>query len=184
MTEVTAMTDRFKAVFRQHPAAVTLITGLAPGGPVGLTASSLSSVAAAPPAVSFSVTRATGSAGGLLSAGEVSVHLLGAQHAATALAFSRSGEERFTAAQGWEWDADGHPVLPDARATLRCRIVDTLRVADSSLVVAEVLDVVIGPDAEPLLYHDRRFHAFDPSARVLDPTLPTAAVSDPQPPRA
>ncbi|GAB2515770.1 flavin reductase family protein [Microbacterium petrolearium] len=175
MTDATGMTDRFKSVFRQHPAAVTLITGLAPGGPVGLTASSLSSVAAAPPAVSFSVTRATGSAGGLLAAGDLSIHLLGAQHAATALAFSRSGEERFTAAQGWEWGAEGRPFLPDARATLRCRIIDTLRVADSSLVVAEVLDVVIGPEAEPLLYHDRRFHAFDPDARPLDPALPAAA---------
>jgi len=172
------MTDgldtRFKAAFREHPAAVVLITGLAPDGPVGLTASSLASVAADPPAVSFSVTRATGSAGGLLAAGDVSIHLLGAQHAATALAFSRSGEERFTVEQGWEWDAAGRPTLPDARATLRARIRETLRVADSSLVVAEVLDVVIGPSSLPLLYHDRRFHLFDPEAAVLDPTLPPA----------
>lgn len=164
--------DRFKAVFREHPAAVTLLTALTPRGPVGLTASSLASVAADPPAVSFSVTRATGSAGGILAAPELSIHLLGAQHAATALAFSRSGEERFTAAQGWEWDAEGRPVLPDARARLRCRIIDTLRVADSSLVVAEVLDIVIGPPAPPLVYRDRTFHAFDVTAGVLDPTQP------------
>src|SRR5690625_7876858 len=43
-------------------AAVTLISAATPQGLVGLTASSLASVAVDPPAVSFSVTRATGTA--------------------------------------------------------------------------------------------------------------------------
>jgi len=161
--------DRFKTVFRHHPAAVTILTALTPDGPVGLTASSVASVAVDPPAVSFSVTRATGSAGGLLGADELSIHFLGPQHAATALAFSRSGEERFTPEQGWIRDADGRPILPDARARLRCRLIDTLRVGDSSLAVAEVLEVVIGPDAPPLQYHDRRFHVFDGAHALPDP---------------
>ena len=46
---------------------------------------------------------------------------------------------------------------------------DTLRVGDSSLAVAEVLEVVIGPDAPPLQYYDRRFHVFDGAHALPDP---------------
>src|SRR5690606_34921193 len=85
---------RFKHVFRDHPLAVTIITAITPGGPVGLTASSVSSVAVDPPAVSFSVTRATGTAGALLRADNLQIHFVAPEHVATAGAFARTGGER------------------------------------------------------------------------------------------
>ena len=72
--------EGFKAAFREHPAGVALITANTAEGPVGLTASSVASVALDPVALTFSVTRATGSAGGLLSADTFLVHLLDARH--------------------------------------------------------------------------------------------------------
>ena len=156
-----------KDVFRLHPAGVTLITASTPRGPVGLTASSVASVALDPPTVSFSVTRATGSAGGLLSADTMLVHFLADRHADLARAFAHSGAPRFTPEQGWTSLATGEPLLPDARAAFRCRALHVVAVGSSSLVVAEVLDVLPGVAGDPLLYHDRRFHAFDPDAPDL-----------------
>lgn len=159
--------DAFKAVFRAHPAAVTIITAVTPGGSVGLTASSVSSVAAEPPAVSFSVTRATGTAGALLAARDISIHFLTDRHVEVARSFAVSGAERFTPEQGWTVDQDGRPALAGTRATLHGRIRDSIRVSDSSLVIAEISEVVVGAAGASLLYENRTFHRFDAQRDVL-----------------
>jgi flavin reductase (DIM6/NTAB) family NADH-FMN oxidoreductase RutF len=149
--------DRLKRAFRLHPAGVALITAATATGPVGLTASSVASVAIDPAALSFSVTRTTGTAGALLASPTFAVHVLGEQHAALAHAFARSGEPRFTSDQPWSRLPTGEPVLPDAPAVFRCRPMHRIPVGGSTLVVAEVLDVVLGADAPPLVYRDRSF---------------------------
>jgi flavin reductase (DIM6/NTAB) family NADH-FMN oxidoreductase RutF len=149
--------DGMRRAFRMHPAGIALITAATSTGPVGLTASSVASVAIDPPALSFSVTRSTGTAGALLATATFAVHFLGEQHASLAHAFARSGEARFTPAQNWSRLATGEPLLPDAPAVLRCRSMHQLPVGSSTLVVAEVLDVSFGEPSPPLLYRDHRF---------------------------
>ncbi|WP_221583912.1 flavin reductase family protein [Microbacterium sp. G2-8] len=157
----------FKSIFRVHPAGVTIITAMTDDGPVGLTASSVASVAVDPPAISFSVTRATGTAGALLRADELQVHFLAPEHVATASQFAVSGGERFTPEQGWTFDEDGAPRLAGARARLRGETRDTLRVGGSVLVIAEVTGIEAGEDAHPLLFADRTFYDFDPQLGVV-----------------
>jgi flavin reductase (DIM6/NTAB) family NADH-FMN oxidoreductase RutF len=158
-----ATVDGFKTAFRDHPAGVALISAATDRGDVGLTASSVASVAVDPPMLSFSVTRATGSAGGLLSAGTVVVHLLADHHLEVAKAFAKTGEPRFTPEQHWERLPTGEPYLPSARAALRCRIVQTVPAGSSMLVIAEVLEVIPpGTDAPALVYQNRNFHRLEP----------------------
>lgn len=149
--------DALKRAFRDHPAGVGLITAQTPDGPVGLTVSSVASVAVDPPALSFSVTRATGSAGGVLHADSFVVHLLDARHAEIAQTFAVSGTERFTPEQGWDTLPTGEPLLRDVRVALRCRSLHQLEVGSSVIVVAGVLDAHFGEAAEPMSYIDRRF---------------------------
>ncbi len=156
--------EQFKAAFREHPAGIALITARTPEGPVGLTASSVASVGLDPVALTFSVTRATGSAGALLSAETFLVHLLDARHVAIAEQFAFSGGERFTTAQGWETLDTGEPHLPGVRAALRCRSIQVTPVGASSAVIAEVLDVVEGESGLPLVYLDRAFRTLSDPA--------------------
>ena len=149
--------DALKQAFRDHPAGVGLITAQTPEGPVGLTVSSVASVAVDPPALSFSVTRATGSAGGVLHADSFVVHLLDSRHAEIAQTFAVSGTERFTPEQGWETLATGEPLLRDVRVALRCRSLHQLEVGSSVIVVAGVLDAHFGETGEPMAYIDRTF---------------------------
>lgn len=151
--------DALKRAFREHPAGVGLITAQTPDGPVGLTVSSVASVAVDPPALSFSVTRATGSAGGVLHADSFVVHLLDSRHAAIAQTFAVSGTERFTEEQGWEMLPTGEPLLRDVRVALRCRTLHQLEVGSSVIVVAGVLDAMFGDAAQPMGYVDRGFHS-------------------------
>ncbi|MHA7985569.1 flavin reductase family protein [Rathayibacter sp. CAU 1779] len=152
-----ATSAAFKEAFRLHPAGIALITAATDEGPVGLTASSVASVGIDPPALAFSVTRATGSAGGILSAPTHLVHLLDAQHIDLARVFAVSGTERFTAEQGWSYLPTGEPHLADARVALRCRILQQTAVGSSVLVLAEVLDIHLGERGEPVAYVDREF---------------------------
>lgn len=163
----TALAEAFKAAFRAQPAGVALVTAGTESGPVGLTASSVASVAVDPPALSFSVTQATGSAGRLLTADSMIVHFLADHQVELARAFARSGDPRFTTEQSFTRLVTGEPLLADARAALRCRVLHIAPVGSSSLVIAEVLDVSFGPPAVPLLYHDRRFHRLDGNAPDL-----------------
>ena len=153
--------EALKRAFRAHPGGIALITAVTPEGPVGLTASSVASVGIDPPALAFSVTRATGSAGGILSANGFLVHLLDARHAELAKSFAVSGAERFTPEQGWSSLPTGEPYLPGTRAALRCRSLHTLGVGSSVVVVAEVLDAMFGEEHTPMVYVDRRFHAIE-----------------------
>ncbi|WP_435748955.1 flavin reductase family protein [Microbacterium sp. PMB16] len=150
--------EGLKAAFRTHPAGVAIITAAGPDGPVGLTASSVSSVSVDPAAIVFSVTRATGSAGAILAAGSFVVHLVDDEHSALAQAFAISGSERFTPEQGWETLPTGEPHLPGARVALRGRPIQTVPVGASTVVIAEVLEVLHGSPGRPVVYLDRRFH--------------------------
>ncbi|MFK4790769.1 flavin reductase family protein [Microbacterium sp. ZW T5_56] len=158
----TDLATEFKAAFREHPAGIALITADSSAGPVGLTASSVASVAVDPAALVFSVTRTTGSAGLILSAGSFLVHLLDARHAGIAAEFAVSGGERFTPEQGWATLPTGEPHLTTARVALRCRSLQQVPVGSSMLVVSEVIDIHVASAADatmPLVYHDRAFRA-------------------------
>lgn len=149
--------EALKRAFREHPTGVALITAQTEDGPVGLTASSVSSVGIDPPTLSFSVTRATGSAGGILGADSYLVHLLDDRHADVARAFAVSGADRFTPEQGFEQLETGEPFLSDSRVALRCRTLHSLGVGSSVIVVAEVLGAHFGSAGAPMVYHDRAF---------------------------
>lgn len=153
--------DAFKEAFRRYPSGVVLVTAdvEGPGGvvaPVGLTASSLASVAADPPALSFSVSGGR-SADAVATAEAVSVHVLPDTRADLATAFATSGAPRFTPEQGWTRTVDGAWRLTDALATLSGPVVAVVPVGSSRLLVVQVADVDLGPRSAPLVHHDRTY---------------------------
>ena len=149
--------EGFKTAFRGHPAGIALVTADTPAGRVGITVSSLASVSVDPVAFSFSVTRRTGSAGGILAADTFSAHLLDASEVGLAREFARPGGERFTPDQDWGEFPTGEPLLTGARASFRCRRLQVADVGESSLVVAEVLGLHLEEQSEPMVYRDRTF---------------------------
>lgn len=187
---------QFRDVFRGHPAGVTLISATVDGRPVGLTASSVSSLSLDPLSVSFSFMKDTGSAGELLRADSVLIHFLTQDQADVAATFAApSGggavastmktektttksedphtdatvSDRFDAAHGWTTSPTGEPLLPGCRAVMRARYISTMPAGRSTLVAAEVLDVLEqDPEAEPLLFMGHKFYGTKPLAPVLD----------------
>lgn len=130
----------FRAFFRNHPAGVVVITASTDEGPVGFTAGSLVSVSAEPPIVSFNVSHRSSSWTALSVSTHIAVHLVTVAHAELAALFARSGVQRFENAQ-WDEGPYGLPLLREPVARLICSVRNRVEAGDSSVVIAEVLQI-------------------------------------------
>lgn len=155
----TDLQTAFRDVFRGHPAGVTLITATVDGEPVGLTASSVSSLSLAPLSISFSLMKRTGSAGKLLQSSSMLVHFLSDAQSPIAHSFATSGADRFAESQGWVTAETGEPLLPNSRAVIRARISDTAQAGEATLVAAEVLNVSATSEDSALLFLGHEFYS-------------------------
>ncbi|WIB66559.1 flavin reductase family protein [Curtobacterium sp. MCBD17_035] len=164
------LTDAYKAAFRGHPAGVAVITADTPDGPTGLTASSVASVAVDPPVLVFSLSTNSGSAGAVLGAPLFVVHLMHAGGVELARRFASTGSPSVDEPGIWERLPSGDWYLPAAASVLRCRPLSTTPIGSSTVVVAEVLDIVLGLEqGEPLVYHNREFHSLTDRSRLVHP---------------
>lgn len=137
----------FKRIFRGHPAAVVVITVDSGSGPVGFTATSLASLSAEPPLVSFGVNTKSSSWPHVRVSRTALVHFLGRQHEQLARDFATSGIDRF-ATTAWSRLPTGEPLLAGTAGWIRLRLQHQLAAGDSHLVIGEVIA------AEPPASHD------------------------------
>ncbi|MER6347302.1 flavin reductase family protein [Streptomyces sp. NPDC001595] len=158
-TPRTASPDLLRAVFRRHAAGVAVITAPGPSGPVGFTATSLTSVSADPPMLSFGIGAGASSWPAIAEADHVGVHILGEHQQELAATFARSGADRFGAPTAWREGPEGVPVLDGVLAWLVCRVHARVPAGDHRIVLAEVAGGDPTGSGRPLLYHQGRFTA-------------------------
>ncbi|MEU1335205.1 flavin reductase family protein [Streptomyces sp. NPDC005865] len=154
-----ATPDLLRSVFRQHAAGVAVITAAQGARPVGFTATSLTSVSATPPVVSFGIGTGSSSWPAVSEATHVGVHILGEHQQELAATFARSGADRFGPATQWREGPEGVPVLDGVLAWLVCRIVARVPAGDHRIVLAEAVVGDRAGEGRPLLYHQGRFNA-------------------------
>jgi len=153
-----ATADLLRSVFRRHAAGVAVITARGDAGPVGFTATSLTSVSAEPPLLSFGIGTGSSSWPTVSAAEYVGVHILGDHQEGLAATFARSGADRFGPPTAWREGPRGVPVLDDVLAWLVCRVAGRVPAGDHRIVLAEVLLGDPTGTGRPLLYHQGRFH--------------------------
>ncbi|MFF3751793.1 flavin reductase family protein [Streptomyces sp. NPDC002018] len=158
-TPQLASSELLRSVFRRHAAGVAVITAAQDDRPVGFTATSLNSVAAEPPLVSFGVGLSSSSWPVLAEATHVGVHVLGEHQSELAATFARSGADRFAPPTAWRAGPEGVPVLDGVLAWLVCRVVARVPAGDHRLVIAQAIAGDPTGTGRPLLYHQGRFNA-------------------------
>jgi len=159
----------FKAAFRQHPSGIAVITADAGNGPVAMTASSVFSVSAEPPVLVFSVSQMSSAAPTLLAADTLVVHMLSAENLDLALLGAASGVDRFADTSLWARLETGEPYFVDANAWIRGRVVDRMRIGESTVVAVHALSASVPHDGEaanPLVYHNRTWHHLGAHSRI------------------
>ncbi|QXE38224.1 MULTISPECIES: flavin reductase family protein [Streptomyces] len=157
-TPQLASPDLLRSVFRRHAAGVAVIT-VRGDRPAGFTATSLNSVAAEPPLVSFGVGVSSSTWPVLAEASHVGVHVLGEHQRELAATFARSGADRFAPPTAWREGPEGVPVLDGVLAWLVCRVVTLVPAGDHRLVIAQAVAGDPAGPGRPLLYHQGRFNA-------------------------
>ncbi|GAA0413033.1 flavin reductase family protein [Microbispora corallina] len=154
--------DEFRRALAEHAAGVVVITARPEGVPVGLTATSFSSVSLSPPLVSFYVAQSSTTWPWLRRADLFAVNILGGHQADLAARFAKKSIDRFAHPTRWTPGTDGVPLLDDVPAHLLCRPHHTVEVGDHFLVVGLVTSTVVSGGGRPLLYHQGRFGRFLP----------------------
>jgi flavin reductase (DIM6/NTAB) family NADH-FMN oxidoreductase RutF len=161
--------SEFKAAFRQHPSGIAVITADAGSGPAAMTASSVFSVSAEPPVLVFSVSQMSSAASTLLAADTLVVHMLSAENLDLALLGAASGVDRFADTSLWARLETGEPFFLEANAWIRGRVVDRMRIGESTVVAVHALSASVPHDGEtsnPLVYHNRTWHHLGTHSRI------------------
>lgn len=162
----------FKDLFRGHPGGVAVITADAGDGPVALTATSVSSVSADPPLLTFSISALSSASTTLQRADTVVVHLLDADDLDLARLGATSGVDRFADRAAWSRLATGEPVFAGVRAWVRCAVIGRMDAGASTVIAAHALEATIdrgGPgddEVNALVYHNRTWHRLDEHSRL------------------
>jgi flavin reductase len=153
---------RFREGMSRVAGAVHVITTDGPSGRAGFTATAVAPVTDEPPTLLVCVNAAGRSARRLTENGRFAVNTLSAADEAVAAAFARPGvaspEARFAAGR-WMALQSGAPVLETSLVAFDCRVLEARRVATHYVVIGEVLDLRLGPQAGPLLYWGRAYRA-------------------------
>lgn len=166
----TLSPEEFKAIFRQHPAGVAVITLRHHDRLVGFTATSVISVSADPPLLAFSVAGGSGSWAPLAEARTVVVNFLSAAQVDLSARFATRGIDRF-ADGGWSLLETGEPVLDDSPRWIRAEIVQRTPIGSSQLICLQAVGsssdhrppgapgtTRTPAESAPLVYHDRVYH--------------------------
>ncbi|MET9341773.1 MULTISPECIES: flavin reductase family protein [unclassified Nonomuraea] len=160
MPERAVDADRFRRALAVHASGVVVITAQNGGVPVGLTATSFTSVSLDPPLVSFYVDRASATWPWLATADHFAVNVLTSDQAELATRFARKGIDRFAEPTRWRPGELGAPLLADVSAHLICLPYERVDVGDHILVVGLVAEADIHHRGRPLLYHQGSFGRF------------------------
>lgn len=151
--------ERFKQIFRNHPAGVVVVTVDSGRGPAGFTATSLTSLSLEPPLVSFGIGATASSWPHVEGAVSAVVNFLGADQEQLARTFATSGIDRFAEPTRWRRLPEGEPVLDGVTGWLRVGIEQIVPAGDHRVVIARVHDSWTDGTRSPLLFHDGSYHS-------------------------
>lgn len=155
MADPAVVAADFRGAMRRLASGVAIVVGQGGDAPVGMAATSITSLTMDPPAVLVCVNQTAGLHACLSPGCAISVNLLSRHQRDVSSAFGGAvaREDRFGVGQ-WTDDAHGLPMLEDAQANLACTIDNIMPYGSHSIVVARVNAVRLSDAIEPLIYQD------------------------------
>ncbi|MER8003160.1 MULTISPECIES: flavin reductase family protein [unclassified Streptomyces] len=134
----------FRSALAQFPSGVTIVTTRGAGGtPYGFTASSFAALSLDPPLILVCLDQGADCFPAFVAAEQFVVNIVTPGHAKLAMKFATKGENKF-AHGSFEPDENGHPILPDAAAVIRCELEEAVPGGDHVILIGRVHDARIG----------------------------------------
>jgi flavin reductase (DIM6/NTAB) family NADH-FMN oxidoreductase RutF len=149
-----------RRVFGAYPAGVTAIAALVDGEPVGIAASSFTSVSLDPALVSVCIAHSSTTWPVLGQAARLGVSVLAAGQAQAGRQLAARDGDRFAELR-WRATDDGAVLLDGASAWLECSIENQIRAGDHDIVVLAVHDLDADHEITPLVFHASEFRQLE-----------------------
>lgn len=168
MSTVPAFTStHFRLVLSSFPTGVTAVAACLDGSPLGMAASSFTSVSLDPPIVSVCIGHASTTWPRLRRAARLGISVLSADQEHASRRLSAQDTDRF-AGVAWHVTPDGAVVLSDACAWLECSVEREVTAGDHDVVLLRVHALHGTPSRLPLVVHGSRYRRLLPEPRRRD----------------
>lgn len=160
MTISPVSADEFRLAMRQWTSGVTIVAAEADGVRHGMTASSFTSISAAPPLILVSMAVDTRTHAVVKQSGKFGVTILNESQREISDRFAGRIQESGERFEGVPYITmvTGSPLIVGGLAMFDCRVVDTYPMPGTTLFIAEVVAARVNDGANPLLYFNRQYH--------------------------
>src|SRR4051812_528057 len=145
----------FPAALAPSPPGTPLTPAMDGDEPVGLAATSFTSVSLDPPLVLFCAAKSSTTWPRIERAGHFTVNVLDEHQEPISQLFATRGADRFGQTE-WHVGNSG-PILEDVHAFLDCALEKVVEAGDHMIVIGRVLDLGLTADAGPLLFYQGRY---------------------------
>ncbi|MCF8571801.1 flavin reductase family protein [Gordonia sp. HY002] len=148
--------NELRRVFGHVPSGLVVVAALGPDGPVGLLASSFTSVSLDPPLISVNIAHTSTTLPVLRNADHWGVTVLGSSQREVADHLRRPASERF---DGVDWAAtdNGAIHVDGAAAGFHTRVDQLIPAGDHVIALLAVHGHFAAADVEPIIFHHSRF---------------------------
>lgn len=153
---VPADSSRLRSAYGCFPSGVTAMCVLVDGRPVGIAASSFTSVSVSPPLVSVCVQNSSTTWPVLRGRGRLGLSVLAEGHDQVCRALAMKDGDRF-ANVAWDATPGGAVFVQGSAAWLDCCIHAELPAGDHSIVLLQIHGLRADPCVAPLVFHGSRF---------------------------
>ena len=162
-----------RAVLARFACGVTVTTTRSANGrPIGITASSFTSLSLDPPLVLVCVARSARSFVHLSECESFGISILAAHQADVARRYATAGALKFADQDYFNGAASGVPLIRDAISHLECTRHQSIPGGDHAILVGQVIHSATRP-GEPLVSYDRALGVFASTTRSVTPERAT-----------
>ena len=148
-----------RGAMRRIASSVAVVTAVGRCGPVGITATAVTSVSLEPASLLVCINRATRLYEAVIDSGQFRVSFLDASQQAVASKFGSSGSDARFSTGSWHLGAPAGPRLDGAIADIACTLHSCLDHGTHGIFIGTVTDVDVR-DGLPLLYCGSSFGQF------------------------
>jgi flavin reductase (DIM6/NTAB) family NADH-FMN oxidoreductase RutF len=158
MIEVPRVVDdaQLRRAFGCFPSGVTAICALFDGIPVGMAASSFTSVSMSPPLVSVCMQRSSTTWPVLRDRPRLGLSVLAEGHDEACRRLSSKTGDRFAGIE-WQASSDGSVFVHGSTAWLDCSVHSEVPAGDHSVVLLDIHGLRADPETPPLVFHGSAF---------------------------
>jgi len=145
-----------RQAFGCFPSGVTAVCAIVDGLPIGMAASSFTSVSIDPPLVSVCVANESATWKALRGAAVLGVSVLGSEHELVCRQLASKGQDRF-AGLAWEATDAGAVVMEGSALHLECLLDAELPAGDHHIALLRIRELQVANDVAPLVFHQSAF---------------------------